>query len=154
MGQTLVRREATLISGAIRRAATLVNGGIQTFVLHFQVSLSMARSALMSVNRGVKFISGATERLTGDGDTALLILSIKRGSANKVTVTTLSLETAKDMYPAATEDLFFSSVYQLSTLTTSYSRVHSRRMHGVSGSQMNCNKCVTQMCYKCVFLRC
>jgi len=141
-----VRREAILISGAIRRAATLVNGGIQTFVLHFQVSPSMARSALMSVNRGVKFISGATERLTGDGDTALLILSIKRGSANKVTVTTLSLETAKDMYLAATADQFSSSVNQLSTLTTSYSRVHSRRMHGVSGSQMNCNKYVLHRC--------
>merc|ERR550517_1448794 len=54
----------------------------------------------MSVSRGGKSISGATERLTGVGVTALLILSIKRGNANKVTVTMPSLENARDMYLA------------------------------------------------------
>jgi len=147
-----VRSEAILISGAIRKAVTLVNGGTQIFVLHFQVSPSMARSAQMSVSRGVKSISGATERLTGVGVTALLILSIKRGNANKVTVTMPSLETARDMYLAATADRFSSNVNQPSTLTTSCSRVHSRRMRGVLGSQMNCNKyflhrCVTNICF-------
>jgi len=135
-----VRSEAILISGAIRRAATLVNGGIPTSVLHFQQSHNMGRSAQMRVNRGEKFISGATERLTAVGDIVPLIPSIKKGNVNKAMVTMLSLETVKDMFLAATVGQSSSNVNQLSSLTSSFSLAHSRKMLGVSGCRMNCNK--------------
>merc|ERR1739844_588570 len=117
----------------------------------------MARSAQISVSRGGKFISGATERLTAVGDIAPPILSIKRGNANRAMVTMLSLETVKDTCLAATAGQFSSNVNRPSSLTTSFSLAHSRKMLGVSGSRMNCNKYVlhnvihihmSQICYK------
>jgi len=104
----------------------------------------------MSASSGGKFISGVTERLTVVGDTAPLILSIKRGNASRAMVTMLSLETVKDMSLAATVDQSSLNANQLSTLTSSSSLAHSRKMLGVSGSQMNCNKYMLEICPKYV----
>jgi len=147
-----VRNEDIHISGVIRRAATLVNGGILTFALRFLPSPSTGKNAQMRASKGARFTSGATERLTLAGATAPLTPSIKRGSANKATVTMLFSETVKDMFRVAMGDRFSSNVNPPFSLTTSSSRAHSRRTPGVLGSPMNCNnlclKGVLQICIK------
>merc|ERR1712130_903985 len=80
------------------------------------------------------------KRLTAVGDIVPLIPSIKKGNVNKAMVTMLSLETVKDMFLAATVGQSSSNVNQLSSLTSSFSLAHSRKMLGVSGCRMNCNK--------------
>jgi len=140
-----VKNAATRISGVTRRAATLVNGGILTSARLCPRSPSMARNAQMRASREAKSTSGATARSTAVGVIARQIPSIKKGSVSLETPTMRYLETVRDMYPAAMVAQFSSNVNQLSTLTTSSSRVHSRRTRGVLGSLMNCKAIYNNM---------